>query len=169
MTDHPCDLSTLLLLYKLSAGVCREQVSDVHLEQISRSHCKDWRKLPPHLELEDIIVSDIDRKQVIVSEDEKRQEFFFSWKRRKGSGATYEHLIGALLMIECRQDAESICKLLQAPISRGGQESCSFESVHKSCGATPITAGMKTQIVECETCGKGLGRCSYVPNRPARC
>ena len=143
MTDHPCDLSTLLLLYKLSAGVCREQVSDVHLEQISRSHCKDWRKLPPHLELEAIIVSDIGRMQ--VGEGEKRQEFFSSWKIRKGSGATYECLIRALLKIECRQDAESICKLLQAPISCGGQESCSSGSVRGSCDTAQSTAGMETK------------------------
>ena len=103
--------------YNLTEDVCGQQVSPVHLEDISRSHCKHWRKLPAHLGLPEIMASDIDRKQ--VEESEKRHIFFFGWKDRKGSDATYRSLISALLKIDCRQDAESICKLLQPqdPIS----------------------------------------------------
>ena len=103
--------------YQLAADVCSKQISDVHLEKISRSHCKDWRRLPPHLEIETIVASDIDRYQ--VGEDEKRREFFFCWKQRKGYGATYLYLIRGLLKIGSRQDAESVCKLLQPSMSGG--------------------------------------------------
>ena len=120
MAHCPHDLSSLLLQYKLPADVCSAQVSDVHLEEISRSHCKNWRRLPSHLELEDIVVSDIDHKQ--VDEAEKRREFFFEWKKRNGSGASYRCLIRALLDVSYRQDAESICKILQESISSGEKD-----------------------------------------------
>ena len=57
-----------------------------------------------------------------MDEGEKRREFFLGWKEKKGSGATYGCLIRALLKIKSRQDAESICKLLQA--STSAQRSC---------------------------------------------
>ena len=115
MAHCPHDLSSLLLQYKLPADICSAQVSDVHLEEISRSHCKDWKNLPPHLQLDTIMASDINRMQ--VGEAEKRREFLFGWKESKGSDATYGSLIRALLKIKCRQDAESICELLQWPTS----------------------------------------------------
>ena len=83
--------------YQLTADVCSKQISDVHLEKISRSHCKDWRRLPPHLEIETIVASDIDRYQ--VGKDEKRREFFFCWNR----GKAMELLICISLALEDRE------------------------------------------------------------------
>ena len=55
------------------------------------------------------VVPDID--QGPGGEDEKRRNFFFKWRDTKGSGATYKTLISALLEIDCREDAENVCKL----------------------------------------------------------
>ena len=100
----------LLQHYNLTEESCSRPVSDVHLEEISRSHCRDWKRLPPYLGMATIMADDIDHMP--VAESEKRHQFFKTWKREKGSGATYRALIRALLIIKARQDAESICKIL---------------------------------------------------------
>ena len=101
----------ILKHYSLSPEVCRQKVSDDHLDKISRSYCEHWRDLETCLDLGPSMVKDIKRMQ--GDEAEKRREIFFGWKKRKGFDATYERLIRALLKIDCRQDAESICELLQ--------------------------------------------------------
>ena len=91
-----------------------EQVSDVHLQDISRSCCSKWRRLPARLEMEEIVVQDIDRLQGL-SEEEKRLNFFKQWKSEKGSEATYKKLIDALVKIKCREDAEKVQCLIENP------------------------------------------------------
>ena len=87
------------------------KITDKHIEVISRSSCKKWIYLPAHLELDSIIAEDIDG--LPVDEDKKRHKFFSTWKEKKGSEATYKTLIGALLTIECKEDAEYVLKLLK--------------------------------------------------------
>ena len=156
MADHPDELRSLLAHYNLPVDVCYEQVSDVHLEEISGSHCKDWRRLPPHLELESIMASDIDRKQ--VGEGERRREFFFGWKERRGSGATYGSLIRALLQIRCRQDAESICKLLQASTSGGGVSG----ATSSAAGVVELQLTATPDLQRDETVRKGQQKSMYL-------
>lgn len=81
------------------------------MEEIARSYCSNWRMLYSHLELDKIVVSDVDRMN--VSEEEKRQAFFAAWRKRKGTDATYERLLYALLKTGCREDAEGVYKLLK--------------------------------------------------------
>lgn len=102
---------SLLKQHKLTEGICNKQVSDGHLEEISRYHCKDWKSLPSHLGLNTIVAEDIDRSK--VAEKEKRHTFLLGWKKIEGSRATYKRLITALLKIDCREDAEGVCTLLQ--------------------------------------------------------
>ena len=45
-------------------------------------------------------------------EESKGQRFLERWKEKKGCDATYIKLINALLEVECRNDAESVCELL---------------------------------------------------------
>ena len=104
-------LPPLLELYHLSEQNCKKQVTDQHLEEISSSCCSKWKSLRPHMEMEEIVEHDIDASPVGGPEG-KRRAFFFKWKNMKGSGATYRVLITALLKIRCREDAESVCKLL---------------------------------------------------------
>ena len=106
-----CSVAELIKHYRLAEGDCNRPVSDSHLECISDSHCEHWRKLPAHLDLEAIVVKDIDRSQ--GDEGTKRLDFFRKWKEIKGSGATYKRLITALLKIDCREDAERVCKMLK--------------------------------------------------------
>ena len=96
-------------MHHLSEEDINKQITDGHMEIISRSLCRKWRSLPVHLELDSIVVADIDRMQ--LEEDEKRSKFFATWKGKQGSRVTYKRLIRALLRIECTQDAESVCKL----------------------------------------------------------
>ncbi len=101
-------------LQEFAARFGNLQVSDTHLEDIPRSSCTDWRRLGYRLELGSIVVSDIER--TFHTEEEKRYGFFREWKRRQGSGGTYEKLIRALLEIKCREDAEYVGGLLKARI-----------------------------------------------------
>ena len=100
-------------------GLTREDiekpVTDAHLERISSTSCEDWRKLPAHLELEKNVKKDIDRSK--EDEETKRHNFFLEWQKRKGSQATYQKLLSALLIISCVEDAETVCKLLKDSIS----------------------------------------------------
>ena len=111
---HKEKSSTFLQLmsrYRLTERQYNKQVSDIHLERLSRSGCKQWKSLPPHLELEAIVAEDIDKSQ--KGERGKRHEFLLTWKEMEGSGATYKQLITALLKIKCRQDAEKLCEMLK--------------------------------------------------------
>ena len=105
-------MSSLLEQYQLKEEDVSKQVTDLHINEISRSHCKKWKSLPTYLEMEAIVASDIEKKP--IEEEEKRNNFFSKWKEEKGSEATYKALIGALWKMRCREDAESICKLLIA-------------------------------------------------------
>ena len=114
---HEEESSTFLELmsqYKLTESQYNQQVSDTHLEKLSRSGCKQWKSLPPHLELEAIVAEDIDKSQ--KGEREKRHEFLLTWKDIEGSDATYGQLITALLKIKCRRDAEKLCEMLKKSV-----------------------------------------------------
>ena len=105
----------LLWQFKLTEEDSKEQISDPHLEEISRTSSKEWRSLPSHLELPDTTVGDIERDS--QKEDERRNNFFFTWKHKKGTRATYRKLVHALLKIDCRGDAEKVCELLLECVS----------------------------------------------------
>jgi hypothetical protein len=110
MAEHS-DLSSVLNDFKISEADSKLQISDYHLQKISRSYCEDWRKLPIFLGIEAIVVKDIDREN--KSEYEKRSSFFEIWKKMRGRQATYRSLINGLLEIKSRIDAESVCRLLK--------------------------------------------------------
>lgn len=107
------DASTLQELveqYKLTN--INQQVSAVHLEAISRTCIEKWKSLPPYLGLDTTVADDIDKSEKEPAE--KRYDFLKKWKQCKGSGATYRQLINALLRIDCRDDAECVCKMLDS-------------------------------------------------------
>ena len=109
MAESP-GFESLIDRYQLKKGDVDKQITDKHIEVISRSSCGKWRSLPAHLELESIVIDDIDHQP--VDEDEKRNKFFTTWKTKKGAEATYKKLISALQTIECNEAAECVCKLL---------------------------------------------------------
>lgn len=109
--------------YKLTGKVCKQEVSDRHLEEIT---CEQWRKLPPYLDLEATILNDLERD--FRTEEERRVGLLKKWKGRKGFDATYIALISALLEIKCRNDAENICKLLLREPLTAAASSCSKQS-----------------------------------------
>ena len=105
----------LMSQYRLTEGQCNQQVSDIHLEELSHSGSKQWKSLPPHLNLEAIAAEDIDKS--LKGEREKRYEFLLKkWKEIGGSTATYRQLITALLKSKCRQDAEKLCEMLKESV-----------------------------------------------------
>ena len=101
----------LISQYSLTEGQCDQQVSDTHLEKLSHTSCKQWKSLPPHLELEATVAEEIDKSQ--KRERAKRHKFLFTWKDTGGSNATYRQLITALLKIKCRRNAEKLCEMLK--------------------------------------------------------
>lgn len=122
--------------FQLTVEDCDKQVSDSHLEEISRSCCVKWRSLPSHLELPKVVSADIDREH--IGEEEKRNSFFSTWKLMKGSYATYRKLIYALLKIECRDDAGKVCKLLKKFVS-AHQHQPNFSTSLKSEPSQPTS------------------------------
>lgn len=100
---------SLIQDYGLTDEHCNQKVSDDHLQQISRSCCRQWKSLPPYLEVETIVADDIDKTQ--KGEREKRHDFLKEW--RGTSDGTYKQLIIALLKIKSREDAEKVCKILK--------------------------------------------------------
>ena len=105
-------LASLIEQYSLGKEF-DNQVTDVDLERISRSccGCGKWKCLSPHLGMKPIKGDDIGLSA--SKEDEKRLEYFRMWKQSKGSDATYRNLVGALLEIECVDDAEKVCLLVK--------------------------------------------------------
>ena len=142
-SHHKEKSSTFLQLmsqYRLTERQYSTQVSDIHLEKLSRSGCKQWKSLPAHLELEAIVAEDIDKSQ--KGEREKRHEFLLTWKEMEGSSATYRQLITALLKIKCRQDAEKLCEMLK--------KSAQSQLAIATASATSHHAGKSARIyVEC--------------------
>ena len=112
--------------YGLSEEHYNLPVSDVHAHAISQSHCEHWRHLHSYLELDEIVVSNINRGPDILEED-KRNTFFKRWRKMKGSEATYLKLVHALLKINCKEDAESVCQLLAGSI-RGSSSTVSIQA-----------------------------------------
>ena len=109
--EESSEFLELIKKHKLSVEDCDKKVSGAHLEIISRSSCKHWERLPSHLEMNDIVVSDVRRTQ--IDEEGKRLEFLRKWREQKGSKATYKQLVLALLKIECRDDAEKVCEIIK--------------------------------------------------------
>ena len=101
---------SLMKRYNLADEDCKRQISDIHLEKISQAHCKDWRRLPPYLELNRAMSDDIDHDS--GKEKAKRYEFFTEWKDEKGADATYNRLVHALVEINSMSDAEYVCQLI---------------------------------------------------------
>ena len=109
-------LDKILKIYELTKEKCNKAVTEEHLRSISRKCCRKWRGLPASLGLASIVQSDIDSMHHIPPQDlerEKRHSFLAEWKQKMGSDATYMSLIVALLNIECREDAESVCEILK--------------------------------------------------------
>ena len=97
------------LVLSTSGNICKK-ISDKHVVEISGFLSEQWRKLPSYLDLEDAVLSDLEKDA--KTEEERRAGLLKKWKREKGSEATYQVLIKALLDIKCKEDAESVCKLL---------------------------------------------------------
>lgn len=64
-------VSSLLEQYQLLQEDVNRQITDIHIDEISRSHCKKWKSLPAYMEMEGIVASDIEKK--LIEEDEKRK------------------------------------------------------------------------------------------------
>lgn len=112
-------MNSFMELFELTEEDCCQQMSYFHLSLISMSCCGNWQLLPSHLDMKPITAEDISRDN--TGEDEKRFKFFRKWKQTKGSEATYGRLISALLAIDSREDAESICKLLKSQVTEEGE------------------------------------------------
>ena len=101
----------LMKTYELTKDDWDQTISDQHLQKIAEDYCSSWRQLPVYLGMKNIVKDDINRGP--GDEEDKRCSFLFKWKKVKGASATYRKLVSALLMIECKADAEGVCEILQ--------------------------------------------------------
>ena len=138
----------LIAHYELTEEDCKREVSDADIVKIASSVHGKWKsQLPPLLGMETIIVTDIVSAQGYIAEEDRRLAFFKEWKQRKGFDATYKTLISALLEISCRQDAESVCKILKettsaAPPDQASTNATSIPSSSDSSEARSLTASI---------------------------
>jgi hypothetical protein len=104
-------LVSLMEHYQLTEQDLDKQISDIHLDKISQSCCRKWKRLPPYLEMESIV--GLDANLSAGEEEEKRLSFLFKWRDKKGFKASYKRLICALIEIESLNDAGRVCELVQ--------------------------------------------------------
>ena len=119
MADPNAEYLKLMSHFGLTDRNCQQEVTEKHLGDIP---CSQWERLPPYLNIRkptSTVVSDVQRNH--HTEEEKRVGFFRKWKKENGFDATYEVLIRGLLGINCRSEAEEVCKLLLStcPIPSG--------------------------------------------------
>ena len=135
-------ISTFVAHYGLTEEYCKREVSDSDIIKITRSLHGKWKsQLPPLLEMDPIVVTDIVGAPGYMSDEDKRLAFFKEWKQRKGFNATYKALISALLEIECRQDAGSVCKILKKTTAAAPDQasySTNTTSIPSSSVSTPF-------------------------------
>lgn len=114
------DLGSTLQRFGLTERDVLKPVSKIHLQEISRAHCRDWRSLPAALMMEnDNICQDIEREE--PHEEARRRNFFSQWKSEKSADANYKKLINAFLEANCKEDAEYVCSLLK-PLKQPKEE-----------------------------------------------
>ena len=101
----------LLKQFRFCEEEYNKKVTDRHLLDISRSYFEKWRSLYPYLDMTKTDVTNAEKDG--NGEENERQKFLERWQEKKGCDATYIKLINALLEVECRSDAEGVCKLLQ--------------------------------------------------------
>ena len=95
-----------------AVGLLPEQLdqkcSDDHLNSLSQF--LDWRRIAPHIGLNDTDQSDIERDG--KDESERRLKALQKWKTRFGFKATYQKLVQAYLAIDNADHAERVCRVL---------------------------------------------------------
>ena len=141
------EFALLLKHYCLKEDDCRKKISDKHLREMD-PYCSKWKELPSYLGLEAHFVGDIEGNY--AKEEERRYQFLFGWRERKGFEANYKALIEALLKIKRRNDAEGVCELLKAMCPQQSIGSASSQSVTTSITSqqpletpsSPTTIGM---------------------------
>ena len=125
-------ISNLMAHYELTEEDCNREVSDTDIAKIASSLHGKWKtQLPPLLGMDPITVTDIVGTPGHIPEEDRRLAFFREWKQQKGFDAIYKTLISALLEIKCRQDAESVCKILKET-TPSSQASASTISISNS-------------------------------------
>ena len=135
-------ISSLVAHYELSEDDCRREVSDADIAKIASSLHGKWKsQLPSLLGLDPIVVDDILGAPGNIPEEDRRLAFFRKWKQQKDFEATYEVLISALLEINCKQDAGTVCKILKETVSAApSRQAFTSTNVPGSSGMAPQTS-----------------------------
>ncbi len=102
--------------FGFSEGEFKKQISNIHIDQISCTCCKEWRSLFSHLDLDEIVNDDVERNN--ITEIEKKIAFFGEWRQRKAFEATYKKLVCALEAINRHNDAVIVCKILAKSLGK---------------------------------------------------
>lgn len=112
------ELSALMKNYSLSEQYCNRTVSDRNLEEICRHYGlnnSSWKVLRSPLGMApdgSTAFTDI-LSNAFHLEKATYHDFFFNWKRTKGSAATYKRLLNALVATDSHKEAHFVCSLLK--------------------------------------------------------
>ena len=101
-------LDGLVKAVGISPTLLEQKCSDEHLKAISLF--LDWRRVAPHLELDETDINDIESKK---TDSEKRLATLQKWKLKYSYLATYKVLVEALRKVGCADHAERVCQLLK--------------------------------------------------------
>ena len=112
------EAASLLTSYNLKEEHYNKEISRDHIIEFIKYYGHTWRKehLYKHLVSNSkTIISDIENERK-YSEEDKRHQFFLKWQEARGSEATYEALVNALLKAKCEKGAKYLCKVLQVSV-----------------------------------------------------
>ena len=103
----------LVTLYHLTQKELSQTVSSKHILQIQRTI--SWWAVGRIL-LDRVVLNDITKDA--FDEEQRRDMMLNKWQEKRGSGATYEKLIDAMIEVEKTSEAEGVCQLI-APVTPG--------------------------------------------------
>ena len=107
---EPPSLVELVKEVRISVALLDQRCSDDHANKISLF--LDWRRVAPHLGLNERDIEDIEYAK--RTEPERRLATLQKWKTKYSYKATLKILVEVLLTVGNAENAESICRLLKS-------------------------------------------------------
>ena len=120
--------STFLNRYRLQSADIDVKIHDKHVDKLAKICFNNWKELYSlRMKAKDIEIIETNKSEA------KAKLFLCTWKQRNGTDATYKCLIDALLEIEHREDAESVCEILMSE-KKSSESSAALENGTMSAG-----------------------------------
>ena len=102
-------LNLLMKIYQVTYEDCKQQVTDIHLYELSCYPLK-WESLIPNLKMDNSVIRKIECNP--GDKGRKKAAILQGMELQKGTEATYREIVNTLLEIGYWNESEGICKLL---------------------------------------------------------